>query len=109
MYVPASTATVTTITRVPDETKVPQSRVIDVSPGSAGQTVGIAVKTDGHASAYGFATESYFFSDGENPAWELAHEAYDVEVYAEAGGIRSPAAKFVLSNAGTAYTSMSLS
>jgi len=28
--------------------------VIDVSPGTAGQTFGIAIKTDGHASVYGF-------------------------------------------------------
>lgn len=91
-----------------DESKVPQTRVIDISPGPAGQTVGIAVKTDGRASAYGFASESYFFHYLENPEWELRHEAYDVEVYAEAGGIRSQTAKFVLSNAGAAYTSMSL-
>jgi hypothetical protein len=108
VYVPADHGFGVKAERRPDETKIPQTRVIDVSPGFVGQTVGIAVKTEGHASSYGFATESYFFPDGENPEWELPHEAYDVEVYAEAGGITSPTAKFTLHNAGTTYKSLSL-
>jgi hypothetical protein len=109
-YVPiTSTHGSTGVVRLFDETKIAQTRVIDVSPGIAGQTAAIAIKTDGHASAYAFASESYFFANLENPEWALPHEAYDVEVYAEAGGIRSPTARFVLTNAGPHYTSMSLS
>jgi hypothetical protein len=100
--------TVTQVGRVPDETKIPQTRVIDVSPGPAGQNVGIATKTDGDSEAYGFASESYFFPMLSKPEWRLPHDEYDVEVVAEAGGIRSEVARLVLRNNGTTYTGLSL-
>jgi hypothetical protein len=91
-----------------DPTKVPQTRVIDVSPGEAGQLVAIALKTQGQAEAYGFASESYGFSDLQNPNWRLPHTEYVVEVVAEAGGLRSEPARFVLRNQGNDYTGLSL-
>lgn len=102
-------ATVSQVGRIPDDTKIPQSRVIDISPGEAGQSVGIAIKTDGQLEAYGFASESYFFPMLSKPEWKLPHDEYDVEVVAEAGGLRSEVTRFVLRNSGSSYTGLSLS
>jgi hypothetical protein len=106
--VSVSGGAVTQVGRVPDDTKIPTTRVIDVSPGPAGQNVGIAIKTEGDAEAYGFASESYFAPMLSKPEWTLPHNEYDVEVVAEAGGIRSEVARFVLHNTGTTYTGLSL-
>jgi hypothetical protein len=93
-----------------DPTKIPQTRVMDVSPGKEGQVVGIAIKTEGHDEAYGFGPESYLYETShlQNPEWELPHELYEVEVVAEAGGLASAPARFLLRNEGNSYRGLSL-
>jgi hypothetical protein len=93
-----------------DPTKIPQTRVIDISPGNEGQVVGIAIKTEGRAAAYGFGPESYeYISDHlQKPEWQLPHEEYGVELVAEAGGLTSPLATFVLRNDGSDYRGLRL-
>jgi hypothetical protein len=93
-----------------DEAKIPQTRVIDVSPGTEGQVVGIAIKTDDYKEAYGFGPESYLYEAGhlQNPQWFLPHTTYDVQVFAEAGELRSPIVRFVLRNEGTSHTGLTL-
>lgn len=96
------------VARVPDPTKVPQTRLIDVSPSEEGQVVGIAIKTHECMEAYGFGPESYLHDRLQNPDWRLPHEEYDVEISAEAGGLMSPIATFVLHNDGADYRGLKL-
>ncbi|MGA9762402.1 MAG: hypothetical protein WBQ14_08270 [Gaiellaceae bacterium] len=92
-----------------DPMKLPQTRVIDVSPGEEGQTMAIAIKAEGDSRAYCFASESYErLGDLRKPGWELPHKEYDVVVVAQAGGISSPPTRFLLRNSGSHYTDLEL-
>jgi hypothetical protein len=73
---------------------------LDLLADRVGQTVAIAIKSDGDQSAYGFTSDSYQVPDFRLPAYELPDEEYDVLVRASSGGIEAHTA-FTLINSGT--------
>jgi hypothetical protein len=97
------------LTLVYDPTKLPQSRLIDVSPGLGGQGMAIAIKADGDQAAYAFASESYEDQTTalRRPGWELPERGYDVIVEASAGGL-TVEARFRLRNEGSSHEGLGL-
>ena len=90
-----------------DATKTPQSFTFDVPPGPGGEILGIAIKDDGDTRAFAFSAQSYLVPGLKHPAYELAHEAYEVRVNAQAGGIKA-SATFSLENQGDRSTGLRL-
>jgi hypothetical protein len=83
-----------------DPQAVPMTLRLDLLADRVGQTVAIAIKSDGDQSAYGFTSDSYQVPDFRLPAYELPDEEYDVLVRASSGGIEAHTA-FTLINSGT--------
>jgi hypothetical protein len=78
-----------------DITKLPQSYRLDLSPGEAGEAVTVAVKHEGHESAFAFNADSYQ-AEGTAPRhcvakFELPGDEYRLTVRVEAGGLHASA------------------
>lgn len=89
---------------------MPDTMVYDLPPGRRGSTVAIALKRDGERQAYAFSWRLYAslpdrpLSDSESA---LYHDAYEVDVEVDAGGIGC-AARFLLHNEGDHHTGLRL-
>jgi hypothetical protein len=88
-------------------TKMPQSYVLNVSPGDVGEGVGVALKYDGDHDAYAFSAQSYLVPGMGHPTYLLSDEDYDVLVEARAGEIVARRS-FRLENAGDRHTGLKL-
>jgi hypothetical protein len=93
-----------------DTEKLPDMLVYDVSPGRRGGVVAVALKRDGERQAYAFGWMLYAaLPEGPlaDDSLELPHDAYEVTVEAEAGGIEC-SATFLLHNDGDHHTGLHL-
>lgn len=98
------------INQFPDTEKLPDMLVYDVSPGRRGGVVAVALKRDGERQAYAFGWMLYAaLPDGPlaDSSLELPHDAYEVTVEVEAGGIER-SATFLLHNDGDLHTGLRL-
>ena len=98
------------INQFADTTKLPDMLIYDVSPGPRGGVVAVALKRDGERHAYGFGWMLYAaLPDAplSDASLELPHDAYEVEVTAEAGGIEA-SEMFLLHNDGDRHTDLRL-
>jgi hypothetical protein len=93
-----------------DSEKMPDTLVYDVSPGRHGGVVAVALKRDGERQAYAFGWMLYAalpYRPLADDSLELTHDAYEVIVEAEAGGIEC-SATFLLHNDGDHHTGLRL-
>ena len=90
-----------------DATKMPQSYVLDLSPGDAGEALGVALKYDGDHQAYAFSAQSYLVPGMRHPAYILRDDEYEVWVEARAGEIVARE-RFRLENAGGQHSVLKL-
>jgi hypothetical protein len=98
------------IVQYADTEKLPDMLVYDISPGRRGGVVAVALKRDGERQAYAFGWMLYSaLPDGPlaDDSLELPHDAYEVTVEAEAGGIEC-SASFLLHNGGDQHTGLRL-
>lgn len=68
-------------------TLVPDTLRFDVPPSGVGQEVAAAIIRQKDNKAFVFGAESYGHPDFGNPAWELKHVIYDVDMVVTSGGI----------------------
>jgi hypothetical protein len=90
-----------------DQTKVPQTLLLDVHPDPHGEHLTLALKTDGDTSAYGFSSLSWSRADWRFPEWELSDDVYDIAILVQTGTEKA-AAFFVLHNEGDRHTGLRL-
>jgi hypothetical protein len=98
------------INQFADSTKLPDMLIYDISPGHRGGVVAVALKRDGERQAYAFGWMLYAaLPDGPlaDASLELPHDAYEVTIEAEAGGIEC-SARFLLHNEGDHHTGLKL-
>ena len=98
------------IYQYPDTEKMPDTLVYDLSPGSSGATVAVALKRDGERQAYAFGWMLYVsLPDAPlaDTSLALPHDTYEVKVEVEAGGIGC-SEHFLLHNDGSHHTDLRL-
>lgn len=84
---------------VPDITKLPQGRRMDLLPGYK-EGIDVALKFDGDPECYIFSNESYFHPQWKNPKWKLDPGKYRIRVKLFSGSLRKEK-HFLLINEGT--------
>jgi hypothetical protein len=98
------------INQFADGTRLPDMLVYDVSPGKTGAVVAVALKRDGERQAYAFGWMLYAaLPDAplSDDSLALPHDAYEITVEAEAGGIEC-SERFLLHNDGDLHTGLRL-
>ena len=93
-----------------DPALLPDTLVYDVSPGRRGGVVAVALKRDGEHQAYAFSWMLYSALPDKplsHSSLELLHDAYEITVDVEAGGIEQ-SATFLLHNDGEKHTDLNL-
>ena len=108
-YIFADESGKVTVTPFWDPEKEPARFTYDVSPGSDGEGVAVAIKHDGDDEVYAFGPEIYHPMPQplKNPILRLPDTEYEVTVHAEAGEITQDKT-FTLHNEGAHYTGLSL-
>lgn len=98
------------INQFADTARLPDMLVYDVSRGHRGGVVAVGLKRDGDRQAYAFGWMLYAaLPDAPLPdaSLELPHDAYEVTVEAEAGGVAC-SGRFLLHNEGDHHTDLRL-